>query len=80
MSDWKKCSDELPPMMVPVLVAWDGSTKCRWTGAHYSAVIRDESDLEDRKWDWFEYEADCSCDWDDDQQPTHWMPWPEIKP
>jgi hypothetical protein len=84
MSNWTKCSDAIPPIGVPVLVAWDGTTR-KSRAVHYSAMVRyvADDDLQSnyvRAWDWFEYETDRACYWSDDNLPTHWALWPEFKP
>ena len=77
MSNWRRVSDELPPMDQPVW-CWDGN-------AIYVAC---RSDPEGEGWLWYEAMARIQWlakyeDWDcldmecDDLHPTHWHPLPE---
>lgn len=79
MSEWIKCSERTPDEGVPVWL-WDG--KKVWIGAHEYC--------NDDPGGWLfgmgygpnystfyaRWELD-SNDWDDDYQPTHWMPLPD---
>lgn len=76
MSTWAKCSDALPPIGKPVIVAWEQTQSIQACVCH-SAVMRGNGCC-NNEWEWFDYNTEELYEWSD--EPTHWMPWPEFKP
>ena len=79
MSEWIKCSDRTPPESQPVWL-WDGNRL--WIGAYeycnddpggwfYGMGYGERWNSFYARWELMDN------DWDDDYQPTHWMPLPE---
>lgn len=80
--NWTAITDELPTIGQPVVLGW---TSAPWfkdgrPDVALQAYCRSDEGAEGWLWaEWFggSQPAGDACDWDADEAPTHWMPWPE---
>ena len=70
---WISVAERLPAANVPCLVAWDGSNAFKKPKVLNEACAREE---DADGWLWYEVDFGDHCEWDTDEVPTHWMPWP----
>ncbi len=75
MNQWISVAESLPAFHARCIVAWDGSNAVLEPTVSHAACARvDDAD----GWLWYEVDfVGDYCEWDTDEAPTHWMPWPK---